>query len=140
MFFLAFNNTDGDAKIERKSHQKYFLSRVNITNYNVLIDGRNFYDQSINDLVKQYGEIRKTATWQGDDYTTGCLWDYPFFKDHYNLTAFDFSKEKELDADSTAIQETEFYGMLKINSQVCTVLEKSKEAVLQFFKETAKLL
>ena len=60
-------------KVERKNHQKYFLSRVNMTNYNVLIDGRNFYDQPINDLVKQYGEIRKTATWQGDDYTTGCL-------------------------------------------------------------------
>ena len=140
MFVLAFNNTDGDAKVERKNHQKYFLWRVNITNYNVLIDGRNFYDQPINDLVKQYGEFRKTATWQGDDYTTGCLWGYPFFKDHYNLTAFDLSKEKELDADSRAIQQTEFYEMLKTNSQVCTVSEKSKEAVLQFFKGTAKVL
>ena len=110
------------------------------TNYNVLIDGRNFYDQTINDLVKQYCGIRKTATWQGGDYTTGCLWGYPFFKDHYNLTAFDLSKEKELDADSRAIQQTEFYEMLKTNSQVCTVLEKSKEAVLQFFKGTAKVL
>ena len=94
MLVLAFNNTDGDAKVERKNHQKYFLWRVNITNYNVLIDGRNFYDQPINDLVKQYGEFRKTATWQGDDYTTGCLWGYPFFKDHYNLTAFYLSKKK----------------------------------------------
>ena len=138
MFVLAFNNTDGDAKVERKNHQKYFLWRVMFTNYNVLIDGRNFYDQPINDLVKQYGEFRKTATWQGDDYTTGCLWGYLFFKDHYNLTAFDLSKEKELDADSRAIQQTEFYEMLKTNSQVCTVLEKSKEAVLQFFKEQQK--
>ena len=140
MFVLAFNNTDGDAKVERKNHQKYFLWRVMFTNYNVLIDGRNFYDQPINDLVKQYGEFRKTATWQGDDYATGCLWGYPFFKDHYNLTAFGLSKEKELDADSRAIQQTEFYEMLKTNSQVCTVLEKSKEAVLQFFKGTAKVL
>ena len=94
MFVLVFNNIDSNAKVERKNHQKHFFSRVKMTNYNVLIDGRNFYDQTINDLVKQYGEFRKTATWQGDDYTTGCLWGYPFFKDHYNLTAFYLSKKK----------------------------------------------
>ena len=65
------------------SHTKYFLPRVNITNYNVLIDRRIFYDQPINGLVKQYDEIRKTATGQGDDYTTGCMSDYQYFKDHY---------------------------------------------------------
>ena len=67
-----------------------------------------------------------TATAQGDDYTTGCLLDYQYFKDHYNLIAVDLSKQKKLDADSRAIQQIELYGMLKTNSQVCTVLEKSK--------------
>ena len=134
LFVLAFNNTDGNAnKVERNSHKKYFLSRVNITNSNVLIDRRNFYDQPINDLVKQYDEIKKTATGQGDDYTTGCLLDYQFFKDHYNLIAVDFSIQKELGADSRAIQQIEFYGMLKTNSQVCTVLEKSKILVQQYY-------
>ena len=134
LFVLAFNNTDGNAnKVERNSHKKYFLSRVNITNSNVLIDRRNFYDQPINDLVKQYDEIKKTATGQGDDYTTGCLLDYQFFKDHYNLIAVDFSIQKELGADSRAIQQTEFCGMLKTNSQVCTVLEKSKILVQQYY-------
>ena len=64
------NNTND--RVLRNSHAKYFLPRVNITNYNVLISGRNFYDQLINDLIKQYDEIRKTATGQGDDYTTAC--------------------------------------------------------------------
>ena len=133
MFVLAFNNTNAAIlnnpinntanRVERNSHRRYFLPRVNITNYNVLIDGRNFYDQPINDLVKQYDEIRKTATGQGDDYTTGCLLDYQYFKDHYNLIAIDLSKQKELDADSRAIQQIEFYEMLKTNSQVYTVLE-----------------
>ena len=45
-------------------------------NYNIEIDGRNFYDQSINDLIKQYDEIRKISTGKGDDYTTGCLLNY----------------------------------------------------------------
>ena len=128
-------------QLKKTVTKKIFFPRVNITNYNVLIiDGRNFYDQPINDLVKQYNEIRKIATGQGDDYTTGCLLDYQYFKDHYNLIAIDFSKQKELDADSRAIQQIEFYGMLKSNSQLCTVLEKSKETVLQFSKGTANVL
>ena len=141
LFVLAFVNSDnGNKKVERNSHKKYFLPRVNITNYNVLIDGRNFYDQPINDLVKQYDKIRKAATGQGDNYITGCLLDYQYFKDHFNIIAADLSKQKESDGDSRANQQIEFYGMLKTSSQVCTVLEKSKEAMLEFFKETAEVL
>ena len=81
-------------------------------------------------MVKQYDEIRKAATSQVDDYTTGCLLDYQYFIDHYNLIAVDLSKQKELGADSRAIQQNDFYGILKTNSQVCTVLEKSKDARL----------
>ena len=150
MFALAFNNTtvtvpnnpinNTNNRVLRNSHTKYFLPRVNITNYNVLIDGRNFYDQPINDLVKQYDKIRKTATGQGDYYITGCLLDYQYLKHQFNPTAVDLSKQKELDADSRAIQQIEFYGMLKTNSQVCTVLEKSKQTMLEFYKGTAKVL
>ena len=117
LFVLVFDNTeDGDKKVERNNNTKYFLPRVNRTNYNVLIDGRNLYDHPINDIIKQYDEIRKIATGQGDDYTTGCLLDYQYFKDHYNLIAIDLSKQKELDADSRAIQQIEFYGVLKLAS------------------------
>ena len=106
----------------------------------MLIDGRNFYDQPIYYQIKKYDEIRKIATGKGGDYTTGYLSDYHYFKYHYQLIAVDLSKQKELDADPRAIQQIEFYGMLKTNSQVCTVLEKSKEAVLEFYKGTAKVL
>ena len=111
-----------------------------MTNYNVLIDDRSFYDQSINDEIKQYDEIRKIATGQGNDYTTGCFLDYKYFKNHYKLIAVDLSKQKELDADPRAIQKIEFYGMLNTISQVCIVLEKSKEIVLEFYKGTTKVL
>ena len=125
LFVLAFNSTDGNAnQVERKSQRKYFLPRVDITNYNVLIDGINFCDQPISNQIKMLDEIRKTATGKGDDNTTGCLIDYQYFKDHYQLIAVDLSKQKELDAYTRAIQQVEFYGMLKTNSQVCTVLEK----------------
>ena len=138
---FAFNNTNNNAhKVEKDSHRKYFSQRVDISNYNVLIDGRNFYDQPINDQIKKYDEIRKIATGKVDDYTTGCLLDYQYFKEHYQLIAVDLSKQKGLDADPRAIQQIEFYGMLNTNSQVCTVLEKSKETVLEFYKGTAKKL
>ena len=133
---LAFNNTTQNVagnpinntanRVQRDSHRKYFFPGVNITKHIVLIDGRNFYDQPINDLIKKYDEIRKIALGEGDDYTTGSLLDYQYFKDHYQLIAVDLSKQKELDADPRAIQQIEFYRMLKTDSQVCTVLEKSK--------------
>ena len=150
LFVLAFNNTTVNVaenpinntanRVQRDSHRKHFLPRVDITNYNILIDGRNFYDQPISDQIKKYDEIRIIATGKGNNYTTGCLLDYQCFKNHYQLIAVDLSKQKELGADPRAIQQTEFYGMLKTNSQVCTVLEKSKETVLEFYKGTAKVL
>ena len=77
LLVLAFDNTEkDDDKVEKYSHRKYFLPRVDITNYTVLIDGRNFYDQPISDQIKKYDKIRNIATGKGDDYTTGCLIDY----------------------------------------------------------------
>ena len=141
LIVLAINNIDNDAnEVKRNSYRKYFLRRVDITKCNVLIDGRNFYDQPISDQIRKYDEIRKIATGKGDDYTTGCLLDYQYFKDNYQLIASDLSKQKELDADPRAIQQIEFYGMLTTRSQVCTVLEKSKETISEFCKGTAKIL
>ena len=84
------NNSANRAK--RNSHRNYFLPRVDITNCNVLINGKNFYDQPINDQIKKYDEIRKIVTGTGDNYTTGCLLDYHYFKDHYQLISVDLSK------------------------------------------------
>ena len=74
LFVLPY--ASGDNITNENSYRKYFLPRLKIKNYNIEIDGRNFYDQSINDLIKQYDEIRKISTGQGDDYTTGCLLDF----------------------------------------------------------------
>ena len=77
-FAAAGANADEEAGI--KDNKKYFLPGGEIKNYNVLIDGRNFYDQPINDLIKQYYEVRKVSTGNGDDYTTGCLLDLCVFQ------------------------------------------------------------
>ena len=71
-----------------------FFQDLKIENCNIEIDGRNFYDQSINDSIKQYDEMRKISTGQGDDYTTGCLLDFAYFEKNCRLIAADLSKKK----------------------------------------------
>ena len=88
--------------------------------------------------MKQYDEIRKVSTGYGDDYTTSCLLNYAYFKDNYKLFAVDLSKQKALDADSRAIQQILFQGVVRGDSgtkiRLYTILEKSKETILEFSK------
>ena len=109
-----------------------------------MIYGRNFYDQPINDLMKQYDEIRKVSTGYGDDYATSCLLDYAYFKDNYKLVAVDLSKQKALDADLRAIQQRVFQGVVAgndgTNTRLYTILERSKETMLEFSKGAVKVL
>ena len=81
LFFLAYRNS-GDNLDTADSHRRYFLPRVKTENYNIEIDGRNFYDQPINNSIRQYDKIRKLSTGQGDDYTTGtsCLSEFAYFE------------------------------------------------------------
>ena len=80
LFVLAYRDHGGANRVTADSHREYFLPRVKIENYNIENDGINFYDQPINDSIKQYEEIRKILTLQGDDYTTGCLLDFAYFE------------------------------------------------------------
>ena len=109
-----------------------------------MINGRNFYDQPINDLIKQYDEVRKVSTRHGDGYTTQFLLDYAYFKDNNRLIAVDVSKQKALDADPRAIQQIVFQGVVggenNTKIRLYTILEKSKETILEFAKGTAKVL
>ena len=100
LFVLSFENEN-----DRTSHSTYYLPKVEIKDYNVMIDGKNFFDQPINSDLKTYENIRKIATGQGDDYTTGCLLDYPYFKENYKMIAIDLSKQQALYADPRAIQQ-----------------------------------
>ena len=113
LFVLAYENTANNNQVSVDSYKKYFLPKVKIENYNTEIDGRNFYDQPINDSIKQYNEIRKISTGQGDDYTTGCLLDFAYFEKNYRLIAADLSKRKALDDYSRAIQQIIFTGKIK---------------------------
>ena len=79
----------------QESHKQYYPPTVVIKDY-VMIDERNFFDQLIKNDLKTHDNIRKIATGQGNDYTTGCLLDYPYFKKYYKLIAIDLSKQQKL--------------------------------------------
>ena len=77
-----------------------------------MIDGKNFVDQPRNNNFKTYQNIRKIATGQGDDCTSGCLLNYPYFKENYKMIAVDLSKQQALDVDPRAIQQINFTANL----------------------------
>ena len=132
LFVLAY--VHGDNVTNENSYRKYFLPRLRINNYNIEIDGRNFSDRSINDLIKQYDEIRKISTGQGDDYTNGCLLDFTYFEKKCKLISADLSKQKVLGADPKAIQEIIFTGKTDNQIRVYYIIDQSKETELEFSK------
>ena len=140
LFVAAF--TDGAL---RTNHRRYFLPSTNIRDYNILIDGRNFYDQNISNDFKKYEELRKVMTESGEDYTTGSLLNYDYWKNYYKLICCDLSKQKVLDSNPKANQQTEFVYKIRDNdenqvqAQILTVLEKEKETNLDFSKRTVKV-
>ena len=106
-----------------------------------MTDGRNFFDQPINSLNKTYENIRKTTIGQGDDYTTGCLLDYSYFKENYRLIIIDLSKQQALDADPRAIQQINFTANLDRdgNTTMFFIIEGAKETVFEFSQGTVKV-
>ena len=137
LFVLAFEN-DGD----RTSHSDYYLSNVEIKDYNIMINGENFFDKPIKNNKVTYENIRKIATGQGDDYTAGCLLDYSYFMDTYKMIAVDLSKQKALDADPKAIQQINFTENIDRagNTRVYFILEEAKETTLDFSQGAVKVL
>ena len=98
-----------------------------------MIDGQNFFDQPVrNDLIT-YDNIRKIATDRGDDYTTGCLQDYNYFRKYYKMITIDFTKQQALHPDPQAIQQISFTGNLEQQYFL------PKETVLDFSQGTVKL-
>ena len=137
LFVLSFEN-----KNDRKSHSTYYLPKVEIKDCNVTIDGRNFFDQRINSMSKTYENIREIATGKGGDYTTGCLLDYPYFKENYKMIAIDLSRQHEIDADPRAIQQINFTANLDRagSTTIFFIIEAAKKTVLDFSQGTAKVL
>ena len=81
-----------DIDLKRFNARKYYLPKGTIVNYNVIINGKNFYDQAIDSDIKLYKEIRKLTAGQGEDCTTRCLLDYDYIKNYYRLIGIDLGR------------------------------------------------
>ena len=129
LFVLAFENDT-----QRTSHSGNYLPNVELKDYNIMINGENFFDQPIKSNKVTYENIRKIDTGQGNDYTTGCLLDYPYFKDSYKMIAVDLSKKQALDADPRANQQINFTTNLYRPGirRIYFILEEAKETILYF--------
>ena len=135
LFVLAYLNRNIDVKqLEDIIYQK------TIKNYNAMINWKNSHDQATNADVKQYKEIRKLTTAQGENFITGCLLAYYYIKNHYRLIAVDLSRPKKIDADPKASQQLENvdndYTAIDADGTqtmlILTILEKIKEMRLKF--------
>ena len=135
LFVLAYARADNVTN--ENSFRKYVLPRLKIKNYNIEIDGRNFYDQAVNDSIKQYDEIRKISIGLG--HTTSCLLEFAYFLKKYKLIAADLNKQKALDVDPEAIQQIIIAGKTDNTIRIYYVLEQSKETILEFAKGTTKV-
>ena len=110
---MAYNSVNGQPT--RNGQGKYYLPRIDLNRFNVIIDGRNFYDNPIKENIEKYRELKKVMIGKGEDHTTGSTTtdlDFNYFDKHFKLVAVDLSKQKELDADPRAIQQIEFKYMV----------------------------
>ena len=109
-----------------------------------MINEENFFDQPIKNDKVTYENIRKICIGSGDDYTTGSLRGYPYFKNNYKMIAvdLDLSKQQALDADPRAIQQINFTANLDRagNTRIYFILEEAKENILNFSQGTVKVL
>ena len=137
LFLLPFENES-----DKTLHSNYYLPKLEIKNYSIKIDGRNVFDKPINNSIKTYESIRKIATGQGDDYATGCLLEYPYFKENYEMIAIDLSKQQAPDADPRSIQQISFTANLDRaeNTRMLFITEEAKETILVFLQGKVKAL
>ena len=137
LFVLAYENVT-----QITSAKGYYLSNVEIKDYDIMINGENFFDQPIKDNKVTYGNISKICTGSGDDYACALLLDYSYVKDIYKMIAVDLSKQQALDTDPRTIQQINFTANLDNtgNTRIYLILKEAKETILNFAQGTVKVL
>ena len=125
LFVLSFKNDDN-----RTSFSKYHVSNVQIKDFNVLIDGKSFFDIPIKNRKETFEQTIEMG--RNNDYTTGNLLDYEYFSKHYRLIAIDLSKQIELEKFDLK-QQISFIGQLVDDkATMFFIIEKSEETTFEF--------
>ena len=122
---------------DRRSHLGYHLPNVE-----VMIDGKNSFDQAMNNDFRRYENIQKTTAGQEDDYATGCLLDYPCFKENYKMIAIDLIKQQALDAYPRKIQHITFTANSDRTGNITMsfIIEEAKETAFDVSQGSVKVL
>ena len=134
LFVLSFKNED-----DRASFNKYYTPTVEIKDYDVVIDGKSFFDVPIKNKTETYQKIIEMS--RNNDYTTGNLLDYDHFSKHYKLIAIDLRKQIELE-DADTIQQINFIGKLETNegATMFFITEKTEEKTFNFSQNPVSII
>ena len=137
LFVLAYevDNNDND---NRQSFSQFYLPKVIVKNYNVIIDKLAFFDLSIKTEEEAYDKIFDIS--RNNEYTTGNLLDYDYFKKHYKLIAIDLSKQQVLQENEDLIQQINFIGRLEQKANVFIIIEKKENTILEFSQNFANVI
>ena len=133
IFVLSFKD-----KENRTNFSKYYVPKVEIKDFNVLIDGKRFFDVPVKNKEEAYEKIMSIS--KNNDYTTGNLLDYEYFSKHYKLIAIDLSKQIELENPDLR-QQIHFIDKLEDDkAAMFFIIEKSEETTFKFSQIFASII
>ena len=133
LFVLAYQNAD-----DRQSFSQFYLPKVLVKDFNVTIDKLAFFDLPIKTEEEAYEKIIHIC--RNNEYTTGNLLDYDYFKKHYKLIAIDLSKQQVLQENEDLIQQINFIGKLEEAANVFIIIEKKENTILEFSQNHANVI
>ena len=133
LFVLAYRIAD-----DRQSFFQFYLPRVMVKDFNVIIDKLAFFDLPIKTEEEVYEKIIDIS--RNNEYTTGNLLDYDYFKKHYKLIAIDLSKQQVLQENEDLIQQINFIGKLEEEANVFIIIEKKENTILEFSQNLANII
>ena len=133
LFVLAYQNVD-----DTQSYDEFYLPKVMVKDYNVIIDKLAFFDLPIKTEEEAYEKIIDII--RNNEYTTGNLLDYDYFKKYYKLIAIDLSKQQALQENEDLIEQINFIGRLTEAANVFIIIEKKEKTISEFSQNLANLI
>ena len=133
LFVLAYRTAD-----HRQSFSRFYLPNVMAKDYNVIINKLAFFDLPIKTEEEAYEKIIDIS--RNNEYTTGNLLDYDYFKEHYKLIAIDLSKQQVLQENEDLMQQINFIGRLEEAANVFIIIEKKENTILEFSQNFANVI
>ena len=133
LFVLAYGQDNNDSQ----SFSRFYLPNVMVKDYNVIIDKLAFFDLPIKTEEEAYEKIIDIS--RNNEYTTGNLLDYDYFKKYYKLIAIDLSKQQVLQENKDLIQQINFIARLEQEANVF-IIEKKENTILEFSQNFANVL